>query len=158
MGIFDAFTLNVTKVSSVALCDKNYLSANIVNNCYILDTSYHYRWKVQPHVSIKNTTLTWPVILEMDHCDTYCVQCIDNTIGSYTPMLWAKYGFAESMGVPTQSSDQYLPNYNPLIVRLVPCIKYGLSRRGFVFWSHCLFEVMKSELAIYSYVSNITYF
>ena len=39
-------------------CDENYLSANIVNNYYILYTSNHYRWKAEPHASIdQNTTL-----------------------------------------------------------------------------------------------------
>ena len=46
-------------------------------------------------------------------------------------MLLAQYGFAQSMGYPTQNSDQYTfaqqtmhmdlsPNYNPWIVRSVP--------------------------------------
>ena len=51
-------------------------------------------------------------------------------------MYCAKYGFVQSMGCPTQSSDRYfaqqtmdfLPNCNPWIVHSVPYAKYGLSR------------------------------
>ena len=51
-------------------------------------------------------------------------------------MLCTKYGFAQSIGCPMQSSDQYfaqqtmdsLPNYNPWIVCPVPYAKFGLSR------------------------------
>ena len=55
-------------------------------------------------------------------------------------MLWAKHGFAQSKGCPTQSSDRYtfaqqtmdlLPNYSPGIVRTVPCAKYGISGQEF---------------------------
>ena len=53
-------------------------------------------------------------------------------------MLCAKYGFAQSMDCPVQSSDRYFAQQSmdllhiPWIVRSVLCAKYGLSRRGFV--------------------------
>ena len=53
-------------------------------------------------------------------------------------MLLAQYGFAQSMGYPTQSSDRCTfaqqtmhmdlwPNYNPWIVRLVSCMQLAQS-------------------------------
>ena len=62
-------------------------------------------------------------------------------LGIHLAMLWAKYEFVQSMGCPlhkvaidtfAQQIMDLSPNYNPWIVRSVPCAKYGLSRRSFV--------------------------
>ena len=57
----------------------------------------------------------------------------------HTYMLCAKYGFAQSMDCPAQSTNRYFAQQSMdllrilWIVRLVLCAKYGLSRRGFLF-------------------------
>ena len=66
-------------------------------------------------------------------------------------MLCAKYGFAQSMECPAQSSDQYFAQQSMDLLR-IPWIDFAQSMdqawRGFVlFWSHVLnFEVRPGKV------------
>ena len=84
----------------------------------------------------------------------------DTSVGEANPynahivhyVICAKYGFAQPVDCPAQSSDRYFVKQSMDLLRtpwIVPSVlraKYGSSRWGFVlFWSHGLyFEVIHS--------------